>query len=188
METNIDHSNYEVLRKEYMRLSEKLDEQCKISDKLLEESMKSKLNSTEQWYRRRLMIPVIILVLAVSFIILGLNKWYIALVVLTGVFEFIADRICFRKLGLGDLMEQDMKTASERLIAHKKARRVADVLEIVPAIPMLAWTIYIAAGDKWDYHAIILFAVFVVFAFIRGSKAARQRGRDLEDFVNNLGC
>ena len=188
METNTDLSNYDELRKEYMRLSEKLDEQGKVSDRLLKESMKSKLNGTELWYRRRLMIPVIILVLAISFIILGLNKWYIALVVLTGFFEFVADRFCFRKLGLEDLMEQDMKTASERLIAHKKARRVADVLEILPAVPMLAWTIYIAAGDKWDLNAIILFAVFVVFAFIRGSKAARQRNRDLEDFVNNLGC
>lgn len=187
MEKNNDLLDYEGLRDDYIKLTEKIESQSKVSDQLIGEIMKSKLSRTEVWYRRRLAIPLVILALSVSFLILGFNKWYVALVILTGVFEFVADWICFRKLGLRDLMEQDMKTASERVIAHKKARRVADIVEILPALPMLAWTIYIASGNRWDVSMIALFAAFMIFGLLRGAVAARQRGRELEDFIKILG-
>lgn len=187
MEKNNEYSGMEELQKDYERLSERLRSQEMVSDKILREAMKSKLNSTEQWYRRRLMVPLLILALSVAFIVLGLNKWYIALVVFTGVFEFVSDRICYKKLGLGDLMEQDMKTASERVIAHRKARRVFDMVEGIPAIPMLAWTAYIGSGNKWDVSMIALFILIFSFGIIRGIRAARQRAKELDDFVNSLG-
>ena len=187
MEKNNEYSGLEELRKDYERLSERLKGQEMVSDKILREAMKSKLNSTEQWYRRRLMVPLIILALSVAFIVLGLNKWYIALVVFTGLFEFVSDRICFKKLGLDDLMEQDMKTASERVIAHRKARRVFDIVEVIPAVPMLAWTAYIGSGNKWDLSMIALFVLIFSFGIIRGIKAARQRANELDDFVDSLG-
>ena len=187
MEKNNEYSGMEEIRKNYEKLSERLDSQEMVSDQLIKGAMKSKLNSTEQWYSRRLMIPIIILALSVAFTILGLDKWYIALVVLTGVFEFVSDRICARKLGLGDLMEQDMKTASERVIAHRKARRIFDILEVIPAVPMLAWTAYIGSGNKWDISMIAMFVVLFSFGIFRGIKSARRRAKELDDFVNSLG-
>ena len=187
MEKNIDSLGMEELRKEYDLLSERLEGQEMVSDKLIKEAMKSKLNSTELWYRRRLLVPLIIIALSVAFSILGLNKWYIALVIFTGVFEFVSDRICLRKLGLGDLMEQDMKTASDRVIAHRKARRTFDILEVIPAVPMLVWTMYIGSGNKWDLSMIALIAAIFAIGIIRGIKSARRRGKELDEFVEYLG-
>ena len=187
MEKNNEYSGMEEIRKNYEKLSERLDSQEMVSDKLIREAMKSKLNSTERWYRMRLTVPLIILALSVAFSILGFNRWYIALVVFTGLFEFVSDRICIRKLGLGDLMEQDMKTASERVIAHRKARRIFDILEVIPAVPMLAWTAYIGSGNKWDISMIALFVFLFSFGIFRGIKASRRRAMELDDFVNCLG-
>jgi Flp pilus assembly protein TadB len=187
MEKNNEYSGMEEVQKNYEKLSERLERQEMVSDKLIREAMKSKLNSTEQWYNRRLMIPIIILALSVAFIILGLNKWYIALVVFTGVFEFVSDRVCIRKLGLGDLMEQDMKTASERVIAHRKARRTFDILEVIPSVPMLTWTAYIGSGNRWEISMVALIVIIFSLGIFRGIKAARKRAKELDDFVNSLG-
>ena len=80
-----------------------------------------------------------------------------------------------------------MKTASERVIAHRKARRVFDLVEGIPAIPMLAWTAYIGSGNKWDITMIALFVFIFSFGIIRGIKASRRRAKELDDFVNSLG-
>ena len=68
MEKNNDFLDYEGLRDDYIRLTEKIESQSKVSDQLIGEIMKTKLSRTEVWYRRRLAIPLVILALSVSFV------------------------------------------------------------------------------------------------------------------------
>ena len=69
----------DALREQFGYINEKLDKQSLISEKMISETIRTKINRTEQWYRQRFLIYALCPVGIVSFVNMGFHWGYIAL-------------------------------------------------------------------------------------------------------------
>ena len=59
----------DALREQFGYINEKLDKQSLISEKMMSETIRTKINRTEQWYRQRFLIYALCPVGIVSFVV-----------------------------------------------------------------------------------------------------------------------
>ncbi|MCQ2146369.1 MAG: hypothetical protein MJZ16_02515 [Bacteroidales bacterium] len=187
MSTNNNLSELEALRNDYNALRAKVESQEIINDQLIRNAQHNVLDKISLWYRRRVAILPIVAVLSGVFGTLGFNKGYIALILFCGVAQFILDRVCHRILGMKDLMEQDMTTAANRILSHRRARRISEAVMIIPFTAMLVWTLYLSTDGIWEPNAYILTIVALVIAFDRAVRIAKQNRKDLDEFIKSRG-
>lgn len=187
MTTDNNLSELEVLRNDYNSLKEKIESQQIINDQLIRHAQRNVIDRISRWYRGRIAILPIVALLAGAFAYIGFDKRYIALVLFCGVAQFILDRVCYKILGMKDLMEQDMTTASNRILAHKKARKISEVVMIIPFTAMITWTLYISTEGIWQPNAYILTLVALAFALDRSIRIAKLNRKELDEFIKSRG-
>lgn len=187
MTTNNNLSELEALRNDYNSLRVKIESQQIINDQLIKLAQNSVLDKVSRWYRIRTAVLPIVAILAIVFTIMDFSKAYVALVLFCGVAQFILDRVCYRILGMKDLVEQDMTTAANRIMAHRKARKIVESVMIIPFTAMIVWTLYISTGSVWEPNTYILTIVALALAFDRAYRVAKLNRKELDEFVKARG-
>ena len=71
----------ESLREQYGYINEKLNKQSLINEKMISETIRTKINRTEQWYRQRFLIYALCPVGVVGFVSMGFHWGFTALFV-----------------------------------------------------------------------------------------------------------
>lgn len=89
----------ESLREQYGYINEKLNKQSLINEKMMSETIRTKINRTEQWYRQRFLIYALCPVGVVGFVNMGFHWGFTAL---------------------------PMTEASESMVHHRYWRAIAD--------------------------------------------------------------
>lgn len=187
MTTDNNLSELEALKNDYNALAERIKTQEIISDRMIQQASKKAIDKVTVWYRRRALVLPICAILVGVFVYLGFDWKYITLVGFYGMFEFALDKMCLKKLGLPDLMEQDMTTAASRILAHKKARRISEALMAIPFTVMLIWTLKISTGGEWTPSVIILTIAIILLALNRAIRIAKLTANELDEFVKARG-
>ena len=71
----------ESLREQYGYINEKLNKQSLINEKMMSETIRTKINRTEQWYRQRFLMYALCPVGVVGFVNMGFHWGFTALFV-----------------------------------------------------------------------------------------------------------
>ena len=130
----------DALREQFGYINEKLDKQSLISEKMMSETIRTKINRTEQWYRQRFLIYALCPVGIVSFVNMRFHWGYIALFVAICIAQFLLDRKCYKTLNPKELAILPVSKASENVAQHGYWRAIADKAMILPLIILAGWT------------------------------------------------
>lgn len=140
MDNNINNDlQLQQMRQQMTELKQQLDRQEIVNERLLRQSMTSKMS----WIKRYIwleiaLIPVVLLILAPIHAMLGLSWWLYGFLALMLVVDVAADwRI--NHVDLGQLLTGNLVEASRQLTLMKKQRAWAFVLGIVGVIVWIVW-------------------------------------------------
>lgn len=169
MTHNVEFSDLQELKEQFNLISEKLDKQNIINEKILRESMNEKLSYVEKRYRIQLGIIVFTVpLLAVIFLKLNYHLGFVLLMGIIALAQLGLDSLYYRILDPSNLPNISMTCATEKVAKYKKASALRTNILIVPMIVLIVWTILIASGYSWNLPIILLCSTLIIGAVIRG--------------------
>ena len=151
----------ESLREQYGYINEKLNKQSLINEKMMSETIRTKINRTEQWYRQRFLIYALCPVGVVGFVNMGFHWGFTALFVAICIAQFLLDRKCYKTLNPKELAILPVSKASENVAQHGYWRAIADKAMILPLIILAGWTVMIAANYTMNLPIIAITAFMI---------------------------
>ena len=176
----------ESLREQYGYINEKLNKQSLINEKMMSETIRTKINRTEQWYRQRFLIYALCPVGIMSFVNMGFHWGYIALFVAICIAQFLLDRKCYKTLNPKELAILPVTKASENVAQHGYWRAIADKAMIVPLIVLAGWTVMIAADYSMNLPIIAITTFAIALGIIWGVKQQKTNMRKLDEAMEAI--
>ena len=186
MEHNDALMELDALREQFGYINEKLDKQSLLSEKMMSETIRTKINRTEQWYRQRFLIYALCPVGIVSFVNMGFHWGYIALFVAICIAQFLLDRKCYKTLNPKELAMLPVTKASENVAQHGYWRAIADKAMILPLIVLAGWTVMIAAGYTLNLPIISSTAFVIVLGIIWGVNQQKTNMKKLDEAMEAI--
>ena len=176
----------DALREQFGYINEKLDKQSLISEKMISETIRTKINRTEQWYRQRFLIYALCPVGIVSFVNMGFHWGYIALFVAICIAQFLLDNKCYKTLNPKELAILSVSKASENVAQHGYWRAIADKAMILPLIILAGWTVMIAANYTMNLPIIAITAFMITLGIIWGVKQQKTNMKKLDEAMEAI--
>ena len=176
----------DALKEQFGYIKEKLDKQSLISEKMISETIRTKINCTEQWYRQRFLIYALCPVGIVSFVNMGFHWGFTALFVAICIAQFLLDRKCYKTLDPKELAMLPVTKASENVAQHGYWRAIADKAMIVPLIVLAGWTVMIAADYSMNLPIIAITAFAIALGAIWGVKQQKSNMKKLDEAMEAI--
>ena len=176
----------DALKEQFGYINEKLDKQPLINEKMISETIRTKISSTEQWYKQRFLIYVLCPVGIVSFVNMGFHWGYIALFVAICIAQFLLDRKCYKTLNPKELAILPVTKTSENVAQHGYWRAIADKAMIVPLIVLAGWTVMIAADYSMNLPIIAITTFAIALGIIWGVKQQKTNMRKLDEAMEAI--
>lgn len=176
----------ESLREQYGYINEKLNKQSLINEKMISETIRTKINRTEQWYRQRFLIYALCPVGVVGFVNMGFHWGFTALFVAICIAQFLLDRKCYQTLNPKELAALPVTKASENVAQHRYWRAIADKAMSIPLIILAGWTVMIAAGYTLNLPIISITAFVIALGIIWGVKQQKTNMKKLDEAMEAI--
>ncbi len=176
----------EALKEQFGYINEKLDKQSLINEKMISETIRTKINRTEQWYKQRFYIYALCPVGLVSFINMGFHWGFIALFIAVSIAQLLLDLKCYKTLNPKELATLPMTKASENVAQHGYWRTIADKSIILPLIILAGWTVIIAADYSMNLPIITITAFTIVLGVIWGVKQQKTNMKKLDEAMEAI--
>ena len=172
----------DALREQFGYINEKLNKQSLINEKMMSETIRTKINRTEQWYRQRFLIYA----LCPVGVNMGFHWGFTALFVAICIAQFLLDRKCYQTLNPKELAALPMTKASENVTQHRYWRAIADKAMILPLIILAGWTVMIAAGYTMNLPLISIIAFVIALGIIWGVKQQKTNMKKLDEAMETI--
>ena len=157
-----------------------------INEKIMSETIRTKINRIEQWYRQRFLIYTLCPVGVVGFVNMGFHWGFTALFVAICIAQFLLDRKCYQTLNPKELASLPVTKASECVAQHRYWRAIADKAMSIPLIILAGWTVMIAAGFTLNLPIISITAFVIALGTIWGVKQQKTNMKKLDEAMETI--
>ncbi len=183
-----EFSELQELKKSSALMQEKLNEQDIISDQLLDETMKKSLSGIKKLYRDNFYLNVVAAaILTVVFIAMGKIHWgFILLMDIVALLSCLLDARGYRILNPDKLFSLSMSEAAERVIRHKRWRKLSNWTMLPFAIALATWTVLIACDYTWKPFVFFLCIAIINTSVIIGLITEKKKLRQLDEALEQL--
>lgn len=187
MTHNVESLDLQKLKEQFNLISEKLNKQKIINEKILRESMHEKLSYVEKRYRIQLGITILVVpLLAILFFKLHFHWGFVLLMGIIALVQLGLDTLCYRILDPRNLPNLSMTSAIEKVAKYKKAHTLRTNILIAPSIALIVWTILIASGYSWNIPIILLSSTLMIGAVIRGFLIEKANLRRIDEVLEDI--
>ena len=155
MEENNTMMELEQMREQMQVLRNKLDTQEIVNEKLVKNSVKSKMSWIKKFvYFELLLVPFTALMMYVLKEIFNLSWFTYAFIVVLCAIDAVCDyRINVASLDLEKVEKHNLSDTLQKLVAMKKMRAKAFFIMMVLSIPLFMWV----SIEMWQYVSTITF-------------------------------
>ena len=183
-----DFTELQELKSQFALISEKLDKQRIINEKMLRESMTEKLSHIEKWYRSNFLIELIAVpILTIVFLHAEAIHWsFIVFMDLLALAELALGWKCYRTLDPKTLPNLPMTSASERIARHNYLRSLGMKILSVPALVLMVWVVLVACRFTWKPTIIALSSSMIVLAVLRGISQEKANRKKLDEVLRKI--
>ena len=195
METvNYTHNEFELddLRQQMAAIKEKVDQQGRLNEQLVKETIQSKMKGVHRTIFKLSLIALLCIPCSIYRKYVNNFSWLFTIATILMLVGFVVADICINRFDVSH-MGDDLVATARKLTQMKKNRSLSQKIGIATIIPWTAWFWYesfkhraIAYGtaDTWGY--VIICFVCGAIGYLVGMRIFRKMQRANDEMIDQI--